>query len=222
MGDFDEEIPPSPIMKGVDKVDEVRTYMLRMTPFEMYSLEDLKQWLDLTTTAWIVGSEQKAGKLHYHCCIFTRVELDQYRKIVLKYLHGYWPTRPRGWGGAQYNLQSVDKQDKAISYSVKDGDYSFSVHIDEAALKQRVNASFAKYDKVEFQKEYTALLDKYKTDMSMKIKDFMVAFMQLKGKYRQPIKMSYIYEVALANEVHRNPQHAINVAASYLAKQDQR
>lgn len=208
---------PLPIIKVGGEVDMV--YMLRLTPQGRYTKDQVISWLDTTFFEWILA-EETAKKLHYHVVIVDDCKEVDTRNKVLKFLHGYWHKleRGRGWGNAQYNLQEADNIEDAVTYTVKDGLVVYSDGVNEEAVDQLRKKSYKKYDKGIFAKDLQKIYDDYKTSDEKGIRELMIRLCQLKGQYRQPINMHYIYQCAITANINKNPKVAEMYVDDYLDK----
>jgi len=212
---------PLPILKVPDQVDQpFKHYMLRITPQNRFTRAQLTQFLNKTFCEWILGQEDsKKSKLHYHVVIMDDDPLPAIRDSVLEFLYIYWQKHERGRGwGHQYNLQTIENLSDSIAYTIKDNNYEISDGINDSTIQELYHKSFQKYSKDDFQREFDKIAADYKVQKDMSMSDFMRRFIILKAKYRQPIKMSYIYEVALSHEVHRDNSYAERLVDAYLYK----
>lgn len=205
---------PLPIVMVDDMV-----YMVRLTPEGHYTRDALIRWLDEEFFEWIIG-EEVAKKLHYHIVIITSDDIYEMRTKVQSFLHTWYPfdERGRGWGNRQYNLQQVESVDKAILYTVKDGNVAWSDGICSDMIEDYRKISYAKYDKVTFAKELQAIQDKFKSYPDMTVKEFMIEVVLLKSKYRQTINLRYIHQMANGARVHREPEWAEWLVDQYFEK----
>lgn len=191
-------------------------YVIRFTPMEKYTLDDVKTWLS-QFDCWLVAVEV-TPKLHYHIVIKSDLELAVVKDLIRKFLYVYWPKRERGWGSAQYNCQVADDIDLAVSYALKDRLERHFSGFTEEYITERLEASFPRKSVSNFKIEYQDLCTKFQ-ESSMDVRQFMIAFVTLKAKYGQQVRMSDAYSYALSNLVRRDPTSADELVEEYLYKQ---
>lgn len=196
-------------------------YMLRLTPFDKYTREDVKELMECHEAQWIMSNEySKAGKNHFHVIFAVDIEYEDVRQHIRDFLSRYFPPElsKRGDANKQYNLKVVNDFDVAVSYIIKDGVYSYSSDIDPLYVKHRFEKSFKKYDKETFAKKLEELKAEFKDDKRITIIQFCTRFVQLKAEYRQPINMNYIYQMAVSCDVNRTPKKAEEYVNDYFIK----
>lgn len=189
-------------------------FILRLTPMEKYSMEDVKDWLDENFDFYVIAQESKP-KLHYHVVVET--ELEDMRPLVQKFLYKYWPERPRGWGNAQYNLQWSTQPLRAISYVFKDKEIFFYKGYEEEFIDELRAKSFPKKSPNTFKLEYQELCNDYQVS-DYDERWFMIKFIQLKAKYGQQVRLIDARAYALSNTIQRDPTTAEGIVEDYLYK----
>ena len=218
-----------PYFKVGGHVESTHVYQLRLTPYGRYTLDSAIDYFDPLIDDWVVTVESsKKGKEHFHFLLYSdslNVKEDV-AELVSVFLHRYWTSaeRKRGYGNKQYNLQVTTDAEQALTYILKDGGILRSTPIFTTDLLSTYRVkSFPKFSKDEFQIEFEQLKKNFKERLpgaegGTSLEYFMIEFVKLKAKYRQPIKLSYIYEVGLANYLHRNPEESKRVVRDYLDK----
>lgn len=212
-----------PIIKRefVNSIDtDYQYYLLRMTPFDKYSMEELEIFIKTITTCYIITQEvSKKDKDHYHIVLVCEVDEEPLRALIRDFLKKYFTEAPkRGDANKQYNLQVSKDFQQSIIYILKDGGLIKSgeaINADE--IQKYKKQSYQKYSKAEFQKEFEALKVKYKGDITS-LSDMMEGVVKLKAKYRQPINMMYVYQVCLSFFIHNNEQYAEQYVQEFLSK----
>jgi len=142
-----------------DEDDFRNHFVIRMTPQEKYSLDDVKLFLQqaFQEDSWVAAREI-VPKEHFHIVLETSLEIKEVKTNILTFLHMYWPDgqRPRGWGNAQYNCQVVNelleeevviyrtKFRKAIAYALKDREEYVFNEIDQEFIDECIALSFQK------------------------------------------------------------------------------
>lgn len=191
-------------------------YVIRLTPMEKYSIDDLKQFLSgMDNKAWLLAVES-SPKLHYHCVIENDRDIDEIKKLLRNFLFTYWPVRPRGWGNAQYNCQVCEDKDRGISYALKDREEYYYDGYEQEYLDRCLSESFPKNSPSTFKVEYRELCDKFQGS-DMEIDEFMVHFITLKAKYGQQVRVHDAYAYALSNSISRDGSVADTVVKDFLS-----
>lgn len=208
---------------------EETVYILRMTPMEKYTIEDLTKFIDeqMDNSSWIIAEElSKKDKLHYHLVLENFCSLEHMKLSIRTFLDGFWPRgeRKRGFGNAQYNIQVAEDKDKAISYAIKESKgkeislrkFTYKGYSEEA-IEYYLDNSYTKADKATFKIDYKLLCDKYRTDYTMQKEDFIKEFILLKAKHGQQVRKMDAIGYALSNEVARNPDYASDLAQNFIS-----
>lgn len=199
---------------------ELNSYMIRFTPQDKYGPSEIKAFLESHFEKWIFA-EEKSSNVHFHCMGSTIDSIEEVRSYIKHdILDVYYPKseRQRGFGNAQYNLSITDDFEKSSVYSIKNGVYWHSDNLSADYVNSLFNRSYKKFEAKEFMRKLEAIKEEFKLNRGISMEDFMIKFVQLKGEYRQPVKMSYIHEVALSNQVHRDPDSAKDIVGNYLKK----
>lgn len=217
---------PSPMKDSDSEVSDclpqenTYCYVLRLTPLEMYTVQDFIEWLDhnINTDKYVIAVEL-TPQVHFHAVIETD-DVDFRTTLRQSFLYTYWPDgeRPRGWGNKQYNLQECSDIDLAISYALKN---KGEVHIKgftSEYIEERKNASFPKNKRLDFKTELINLRNEF-MESEMDIREFMIKMAQLKSRYDQQVNMHHIYCYALSIDIKRDPQHAEQLVEEFLYKQ---
>jgi len=210
--------PLLPIVK-VPKVEST-FYALRLTPLGAYQLEEVKKFMEEFTDTYVVSEENsKNGKLHYHSVICTEMDEDDLRECVRDFLKLYFPGKPkRGDANKQYNLSECIDVEQSVIYLLKDkGTMIYGLNVNEEALNQRSQKSYAKFSKADFAKELEEIKKLFK-EKRWSMEEMMVAIVKLKAKYRQPIDMNYIYRLCLSCDIHNDPRKAGEVVDRFLSR----
>lgn len=212
-------IKPVKVKEYSETATEWTQYMLRLSPLERYTSKEVLVWLKTFTEAWTLGTEKSTKeKLHFHITIYSSLEESELRKKINDFLNIQFPEpQKRGDANKRYNLTLASSVEKAVSYSIKDGDFLYGDDINPEFILECKKASFQKFDKVTMAQQIEDLKSVYKTtDMTMG--EFMIQFVQLKAMYRQPINLNYIYQLALSCRVNKEPQYAEQLVSDYLIK----
>jgi len=198
-------------------------WVVRLTPYDKFTDEQLIKWLDdeFKFTRVIVGKET-VPQVHYHLVIQTDISYDedQIRLAIRCFMDPLWCDEngklPRGYGNKQYNMQSCQDVDKAVSYAVKLGKY-WNLGFDDTYVEERKAASFTKNKKKDFQSEYQLLCTKFQTT-DMDLREFMISYVQLKASYGQQVVITHAYAYGLSNLIKRDPERATNLVDNFLYK----
>lgn len=192
-------------------------YVVRLTPMEKYSLEDLKKFLtEMDNHSWILAVESKP-KLHYHCVIENDDGIDDFKKRIRSFLYTYWDVRPRGWGNAQYNCQVAQDKNRAISYALKDREVYYYEGYDQEYIDYCLRKSFTKKSPSTFKVEYRELCHKFQTT-DMDNEEFMTQFVTLKSRYGQKVSPEDAYGYALSNSIQRDASFARKLVKDFLLR----
>jgi len=193
----------------------VNVYMLRLTPMGAYNEADIKAFIN--PYPWICAKEQsKQDVEHYHVVVFCSESEDWFRDQVRAFLVKFFPQKAKcGDSNKRYNLQTAATIKKAIEYTIKDGELTYSDHINPEYIKAAYTRSFKKFDKKTFATELNKLKEDFKTK-TMGLDQFMVKFIQLKAAYTQPINMTYAYQLAMSVYINKYPDNAEQEVSNYL------
>lgn len=222
---MEEDTTPLPNQDDGDSDNGLTShYVVRITPHEKFSFDQLHEFIQAEPQIcrYVIGKEQVPQE-HYHLVLTTdiSVEIQDVRDIVRAFIVPYWEQDgkcPKGFGNKQYNLQLSTNVDKAISYVLKEMiEYRYEGWSDEY-IELRKAESFTKKKPTEFKSEYRELCTRFQ-ESDMDIRDFMIAFVQLKAKYGQQVVMSHAYGYALSNLIQRDPSSADDLVENYLYKQ---
>lgn len=209
--------PLIPILKA-SKVES--TYALRMTPLGTYSLPQIKEFLNNSFDDHIlVREESKKLKEHYHAVIFTSLYEEDVRLLIRGFLGKYFTDPPkRGDANKQYNLSETDDLELSIIYILKDASVvSISSNINIEYLDSLQKKSYKKYSKEDFAKALELLKKGFK-DNGTRLDDMMIRVVQLKALYRQPVNLSYIYQLCLSYDIHNSPHKADSYVREFLSR----
>lgn len=213
--------PLIPILKAEkEESTEGSFFCARFTPLGKYELEILKNFVETITTEYVISRElSKKDKEHFHVLLHTEKYEFDLRDSIRAFLKIHFPEPPRrGDANKQYNLQECIDEEHALIYLLKDkGTTLVGTGINLDALESRRNKSYQKYSKEEFAKELQEIKDKFK-ELKWTLAEMMIAIVRLKGKYRQPINMNYIYQLCLSCEIHNNPNHADEYVQNFLSR----
>ncbi|AXQ66576.1 MAG: putative replicase [Circoviridae sp.] len=204
-------------IKEPSEEGEYVLYMLRLTPMEQYTRDDVKVLLQGITDNWVLAKEDsKKAKEHYHITIYEQIDEEPLRTIIREFLKVYFPLPPkRGDANKQYNLTVADSVEKGINYTVKELDVEYGEGMNPEYIDKRIKASFIKFDRAEIAKRIDELKNNFKSS-DMSITQFMETFCLIKADYRQPINLNYIYQLAVACDINRDNTRVHHYVRSYL------
>lgn len=217
---MDQSLPNSDCESEVSGYSDPNCYVIRMTPMERYSVEDLKKYLtEMDCVSWILSVEE-LPKMHYHLVIEHEDELSDMKLRIRSFLDTYWPPgqRGRGFGNAQYNCQIAEDKDKSISYLLKDGGAYYFDGYSQEYIDECLSKSFQKKSPSSFKVEYQKLCEQFESTESMDIDDFMISFINLKAKYGQMVRVHDAYGYALSNLCKRDPTVSQDLVKDFLRK----
>jgi len=217
----------TPLPNQEDDISEdglTTNYVIRITPCEKFNTDQLLEFIknEMQISKYVIGRETVPQE-HFHLVVQTDITISEQevRDIIKAFLTPLWATQtgklPRGFGNKQYNLQICENLDRAVSYSLKLGEFWFE-GFEEEYINQRKLDSFEKKKPCDFKKEYTELCTRFQ-ETDMDVREFMTAFVTLKAKYGQQVRMTDAYSYALSNLIKRNPAEADNLVENYLYKQ---
>lgn len=204
-----------PILNPLDV--ECTLYMLRLTPDGRYSKTHIEAFLGSLTENWVCAKENsKKAKEHYHCTIYDSFEEDFVRTKIREFLGVYFTEPPkRGDANKQYNLTIADSVEKGINYTVKELEITYGKGMNPEYMDKRIKASFLKFDRASFQLKIEKLKKDFK-ESYMSIGEFMEKFCILKSDYRQPINLTYVYQLAISCEINRDNKCAEKYVRNFL------
>lgn len=205
---------------GSDSSSGLRSrWMLRLTPQEMYTFEEVVTYLSQYFDRFLV-CEEKHPKLHFHCILdpgpdFEELHDGDVRGIIKAFLDSYWPIKAKGWGIAQYHLQCSTNPSKAMSYTLKQKSKKYFTGFSEQEIEAFVALSFPKNDRTTFVEKFRELKKNFQ-ESEMTILDFMSQFGILKSQYDQMVNPAHAYQYALSAQVKRDNHESYNIMARYL------
>jgi len=189
--------------------DELATYVVRITPCEKFTFEQVTSWLkDQSHYLKFVIGKESIPREHFHIVLQTdlSVELEDVRADLRSYLIPFWQNAqfklPKGFGNKQYNLQVSEDVDKAVSYAVKKGEIVFEGFTEEYITLRRAE-SFDKKKPSNFRSEYIDLSNRFQ-ESTMDIREFMIEYCNLKARYDQQVVMSHVYAIAISQLIKRD------------------
>lgn len=199
-------------------------YIIRITTCNKFSSEQLLEAIKAEHQfyRYVIGRETTPQE-HFHIVVSTDIEVEEQavRDIVKAFLAPYWVTDtgkfPKGFGNKQYNLQTCNDLDTAVSYAVKMKEKWYEGFTDEYIAERQAH-SFQKNKPSDFKSEYLALTTNF-SQSDMTLHEFMVNFVTLKAKYGQQVQLHLAYGYALSNLIKRDPTEAENYVESFLYKQ---
>lgn len=202
-GDSDGVVPPV-------------TCLVRLTPYEAFTYEQLHKFVSDYFPKWIIARETTSkGVFHYHVVVET--DDDDPKHLFQTQIHIWWPVRPRGFGNKQWNFQFADDEHLGVTYALKYKDYTFGGY-DAEYIKSREEESFTKSTRSSFQDDFQLLRNKFQEDESMTLKSFIVEFVQLKAKHGQMVNLSQAHQYGLSELVRRDPLQAEGLVAGFMTK----
>lgn len=206
----------------ISDMDTDYIYVVRLTPLDRFTEEDVTLWLQQQTriSAWVLSIEEKPKK-HFHLVItisYLDDDCSDIKPLIREFLFQYWPAadRTRGWGNKQYNCQLSTDIKKAVSYAIKEKVYTFD-GFDPDFIKDCEDSSFTKNSPKTFAVEFQELKQQFMTtDMEPRV--FMIKFIQLKAKYSQMVNPHHAYQYMLSMQVQKDPSYAEEITENYLYK----
>lgn len=214
---MEDAIIPLPYTHEVDVVRGQFVLLLRLTPKGQYCIESINEFLtenEDDIDKWIYGVEhpEEVDKLHYHFVIYTRLDIDRFRKIVKDFISPFFPDKKRGYGNAQYNLQLAEDPRKAISYALKDLGASDFNGFTEECIEHLKGESFPK---VTFDGA-VILLNKNYLKTEMKDYEYLAEYYKIYSSFGRSINPQTIYGYLLSIKVQKDPEYAITHAIKFL------
>jgi len=205
-----------PILK-TGKVES--TYALRVTPLDKYDLPQLKMFLETFNDYIMCEETSKKNKKHYHAVIFTNLYEDDVRKKIREFLSIYFVDPPkRGDANKQYNLSETNDLEIAIIYILKDSGIVYtSDNINTKTLEELTKKSYKKYSKEDFASQLELLKASFKEN-DTRLDDMLIELVRLKALYRQPINMSYLYQLCLSYRIHNQPSRSEDYVREFLSR----
>lgn len=195
-------------------------FMLRLTPFGRYNIEDVEAFIKTLSGNYVISKEfSKKDKEHYHILVATDKCEEDIRELIRDFLkiHFTAPAK-RGDANKQYNLQECIDVVHSLTYLLKDGgELLYGEGINKDSLEYYKKLSYKKFDKESFAKELQELKDKFK-EYKYSLKAMMEAVALLKAKYRQPIDFNYIYRLCVSCEIHNNPRKVEEYVDKFLSR----
>jgi len=219
-------------LSTIGEVDEssLISYVVRITPCGKFTKEQLYEFIKYEDKIcnFVIAHELEPRE-HYHLVIQVdnQVPDQAVRDIIRAFIVPFWYESakdsqgveqlklPRGFGNKQYNLQISEDLDLAVSYAVKDKIDIYFEGFSKEYINERIEASFKKKSKNTFKIE---LLELRKTP-GLDIREFMIAFAQLKAKYDQGVRLTDAHSQALSYMIKQDPSSAESFVEDYLYKQ---
>lgn len=211
-----EHVHVSPIM--IRGNVESTPYALRLTPLGRYGDFQIKDFLKQFEYVY-VNEKSKKGKEHSHIVLFTKDDEDVLRQKIRDFLKIYFPDpAKRGDANKQYNLSEVEDVELAITYILKDSE---EVFMSEGIIKEKIDElkkqSYKKFSKEDFAKQLEELKKQFKAN-DPNLDEMMVSVIRLKALYRQPINMTYIYQMCLSFFLHNRPSRIESNVQEFLSR----
>lgn len=197
-----------------DEDDFTNVYVVRMTPYDKYTLDELKAYLsEMDCSSWVLGVESKP-QIHYHLVIEHDDDLNDLKLRIRSFLDKYWPPgqRARGFGNKQYNCQICDDKQKAISYAIKERTYEYYGY-DPDYIESLLEKSFTKNAPGSFNVELKLLNERF-TD----IRQYMIDFMILKAKYGQQVNPQTAWAFANSIAIKHDPDYSRVITDDFLSR----
>lgn len=205
-----------------DHDDYDQQYLIRLTPYEKYTMDEVIVLLKDISDRWIVTEEFESAQ-HFHvviCCDYTMTTM---RRVIREFLRPYFADPKtdkfvRGFGNTQYNAQECEDIDLAISYCLKtykknpELKYEY-VGFTEEYINARKEASFEKKSKDTFKAEFYKLREEFST-----INDYMIKYVKLCSKYERMVNMHHAYQYAMSAAVSKDESVADQLVGDYLNK----
>lgn len=199
-------------------------YVVRLTSHGKFIMDQLEAFLkeEAEITQYVIGRETVPQE-HFHVVLTIDPSFNEQdvRDIIKAFLVPLWAKEdgklPRGFGNKQYNLQISEDLDRAVSYAVKLGEYVYDGFTEEYIISRKAE-SFEKKKPSNFKSEYIDLCDLF-YESRMDTREFMVAYISLKAKYGQSVRMSDAYGYALSNLFKREPESIEGFVEDFLYKQ---
>lgn len=199
-----------------------KMYALRLTPFDKYTKDDILY--DLLNTDKIqhyiaTRETSKKDKEHFHLVLWSLESEKTLRAYVKEFLdRKMGEKKVLGEGNKRYNLSEARDLEQAIIYILKDGDDIYcSSFINQDVLEKMKKLSYKKYSKEDFGKAFEELKIQFKAERTS-VETMMTRVVELKSLYRQPVNMTYIFQMCLSFDIHNNPSHARSCVKDYLSR----
>jgi len=200
---------------------EFNYWVIRITSHEKFNMQELYDYMEAEpqVTKFVIGREVIPQE-HFHVVMVTdsSLQLVNVKDIVRAFIVPLWqlPTAklPKGFGNKQYNAQQSFELDKAVSYAIKLKDFR-QIGFEEEYIEACLKNSFEKKKTSNFKQEYLTLVQQYQADGGLEIREFMIAFCDLKAKYGQMVNMSHAYSTAVSNTILRD-KNAEEFVEKYL------
>lgn len=222
------EITPSPMMVGGPQVGGLsyrasyNPYVIRFTPATLedkgqqaYEYSDVKTWLAENFDTYIL-TEEKSPHLHFHMFVDTKMDSDKLKKKIRDFIYPYYPNRPRGFGGSQYNCKEALDPLNAIIYALKQkGRYDWSGFESEEFIAHCQRLSFEKKSN-DVQVELAELEEKF---IKSEIKDpyeFATQITLVYAKHDKNINYSTLQNYINSKMIKRDPEIALSLAKKNL------
>lgn len=198
-------------------------YVIRITPYDKFSIEELHQFLvdEFQLTKYVLAQET-IPQIHYHLVVSTELSIQEVKDILRTFIVPKWEdpvTRrcPRGFGNKQYNIQLSTDVNKALSYALKEATTYYFEGWTTEEIQQFKDLSFTKNSVNNFKTEYQELCTNFQGS-NMDEREFMNHYIQLKAKYGQSVRLSDAYGYALSNLFKREPNKIEEHVLNYLYK----
>lgn len=210
---------------GSPDYDNLDYYIIRITPYDKFTYDDLKTFLaDEEQFCEYVVAQEKLPQIHYHIVVSVdkSTKYEDLKGLVSFWIRGYWSDPvtgkvPRGYGNKQFNVQKCEDKDASVSYTLKDkNEYHFE-GFSQQYIQERIEASFQKKKPSNFKQEYLQLTQDFQNS-DMDELQFMTKYIILKADYGQQVRLSDAYGYALSNLIKREPHRAEVFVENYLYK----
>lgn len=129
---------------------ELVSYVIRITPCDKFTFQQVVEYIrDEPFYLNYVVSRELVPREHFHIVVQTdsSFTIEDVRGSIRAFIIPFWQDDkfklPRGFGNKQYNLQLAEDLDRAVSYAVKLGEFSFEGFSQEY-INERLAESFEK------------------------------------------------------------------------------
>lgn len=187
-------------------------YMIRLTPFDAYTFEDMEEHLFKNWDGkWVCGQEiSSKDKPHFHLIVNVDYGKEDMRCDIKNFLNIFFDTWEKADGNKRYNLQVAESIEKAIQYTIKDKNHRYGNKINTEFITACENKSYAKYDKCTFMSELQKIRESFKAD-EYNARQAKINFALLKGKYGQSVDVNMINKRVLSWEIEKDPSLATSL-----------
>lgn len=186
-------------------------YALRLTPYPQENKKDeyvrnhISDFLQsIGALGWLYGRETTKN-IHYH--IVFEIDTELKSKDITDKLYEDFQVPEGKRGNSSFSMTEVRDIPKALSYAVKDGDYSFSENWEEDAHNAYQNSSKKKQSSKSLMEDLQSRFNKDEINE----RSLWIELCKGRAYLNIPHRSNTITEIVETMKINKNPEYAIEL-----------